>query len=141
MQLEYLKNPILLGIFGAVITYLYMYWRNEQEAKEDKKKKGNINIVTPGVMGVLVWFIASSYLDYNPSQSGSGTLEHFPNSFGKGTITNIGKLKDSFNNEPQIKLSEAENTLGSIGSKSYRLIGKNKVVLPQTDVFIDIAKF
>ena len=33
------------------------------------------------------------------------------------------------------------NSEGSLGSKSYHLIGKNDIRLPPTDVFIDLARF
>ena len=53
-----LKNPIVIGLVAGVITYLYMYWEEDKKRKKNPKAKHRpINIVTPGVVSVITWFI------------------------------------------------------------------------------------
>ncbi len=128
MELTYLKNPIILGILAAVITYLYFYWTQEKKYKKDPKiKRRPISILTPGAVGLVVWFLASSYFDRNITITASN-IENIEGSELPKTVSpgakNYKIVSDS-----------------SIGSRSYHLIGKNKVRLPPTDVFIDVARF
>jgi hypothetical protein len=88
------------------------YEADKKHKKNPKSKKKPVNLITPAVIGIIVWFISSSYLD----QYGL-TFED------KKTIR-----------QPQLS-SE------SIVTKSYHLIGKNNVRLPPTDVFINLANF
>lgn len=38
MDLDFLKNPIILAIIAGVLTYAYMWWDNKQ--KKEKKSQG-----------------------------------------------------------------------------------------------------
>ena len=81
--------------------------------------------MTPGVVGALVWFISGSYFDNSLCD-----IKH-PNMLPKDTI--IQKLNEN------IELTS--NSSGSEGVKSYRLVGKGRIQLPQQDVFLDIANW
>lgn len=136
MDVKYLKNPIILGILGVVITYLYMWWEDEKRYKKyPNLKRKSIGLLTPLIVGGIVWFITSSYFTNNSSVSG-------------GNKDIIEKVGIGIEKPPLVSQSyKLVNNLGSdlgpnsVGSKSYHLISKNKVKIPSADVFIDIAKF
>lgn len=118
--MNYIKNPILIGTFAGVLTYLYMYWESENKYKKNpKSKRRPVNLITPVVVGLIVWFIASNYFEME-NNTQSITFNSIPS-------------------KPNYKL--ASESIDSIGSKSYHLIGKNNVRLPPTDVFIDLVKY
>ena len=141
MSLAYFKNPIILGILGAILSYVYLYWRAEQKHKEDKSvKREQVNILIPGAIGVIVWFIAATYFD---NDSGSGNGYNHPKlsdkSLNNTSVQNMtGGSKGNTNVSNTTSVSEPSKM---VQNKSYHLIGKNKVRLPPTDVFIDVAKF
>lgn len=176
MSFTYLKNPIVLGLIGAVAAYLYMYWLADKKYKEKKTvTREQVNIFIPCAIGIVVWFGASYYLDNdgngNNSNSNSGNASDSNSNSGNATDSNSKP-----NTSPQInmkhiggsKLTGTGGTKGEVrtGNKiskniesinnssihtistgmanklnPYHLIGKNKIRLPPTDVFIDIAKF
>ena len=122
------KNPIILGILFAAIAYLFLYWQEDRKKKENKEyEKKPINILIPGIIGILVWFLSSYYFEKN----------NIPNSCND-TQPIYSAEKPNLISQPTYKLVRSEE---SIGSRSYHLVGKNKVRLPPTDVFIDVAKF
>lgn len=115
-----LKNPIVLGILTAVISYLYLHWKEEKKYRRQPFiQKKSVNILIPGIIGAVVWLITSIYFD---NYSKTSNIEE--------------KMKTT--GPPIFKLVKSED---SIGSRSFHLVGKNKVRIPPTDVFIDVAKF
>jgi hypothetical protein len=120
---DMLKNPILIGLLAAIATYSYIYWQEDQRYKKNPKtKKKRVNIITPGVVGALVWFIIGSYFD----EVNMGPM------IQKNTV--IEKLSGG------VEL-DTNGSQDSFGSKSYRLVGKGRVQLPQQDVFLDLANW
>jgi len=116
------KNPIVIGIIAGIITYLYIHWNNETKHKKNpKSKRKPVSLVTPIVVSIIVWFIATNYLDTVTKQIGGGKK-----------VANAPSQK-------LINVNAAINN--SIGSESYHIIGKNNIRLPPTDVFIDLARF
>lgn len=140
--LNYLKNPIVLGILASVLTYLYLYWEAEQKHKKNPKiEKKTINFITPAVIGVIIWFISSSFIDRSSKDEMTIAQKGGDHGIYKNKITN---LVDSNVNTQVSKNSFGIHTKSSdnlLDSQSFYLIGKNKIDLPNTDVFIDIAKF
>ena len=130
MDYRFIKNPIILGIFAAVLTYLYFYWDAEQKRKKNPEiQQTKISLVTPGIVGALVWFVASTYLDST-------------NQIQESVTPAIEALatKPALENGPK-KVFQLVDSEGSVGSHSVHLLTKNKIKLPPTDVFIDLAKF
>lgn len=121
MNMQFLKNPIVLAILMAAITYAYLWWDNEKKVKDNPKvEKRPVSIVTPAAVGVLVWFIASSYFDKTATD---------------GSVNVEGEVADSMARYQINTSSKAPS------SKSYYLVGKDNVKLPATDVFIDLVPF
>ena len=127
-SLDILKNPIILGVLAGTVAYLYYYWQESQRQKKNPaSKKKPINIFVPGVAAVVVWFASSMYFDKknNSSQEGGATL--LPNN------SIIHRLDEN------VELGTVSE--GSYGSKSYRMVGKGRIQLPDQDVFLDLANF
>ena len=124
MEISYLKNPFVIGIVVGVCAYLYLYWDN---TKDKKKGKKSISLLTPVVLALISWFIASYCFNSSAQVEQSGQQVTQPV-------------------VQQTNLNLVDNTIqkggaASSDSFSYHLIGKNNIKLPKTDVFIDIAKF
>lgn len=70
--MDIIKNPVVIGLVVAVLTYLYLTWRQKKQEKLNKHKKGKnnkkskyVSLIIPGVVGVIVFFIAYGYFEYN----------------------------------------------------------------------------
>lgn len=147
MDLSFLKNPILLAIIAGIITYIYMYYENEKKYKKNPKiEKQQTGFIIPGVVAVLVWFIASRIfakrneinLNLEVQNLGDTKMSMLNNNQNGGSYAHDANL---INKNSLKKLIHSENLTNSFDSKTYHLVGKNAIKLPQTDVFIDIAKF
>lgn len=51
--MDIIKNPILLGVVAAFLTYLYLWYTNK-----NKKDKKSVSIFIPFIVGVIVCVIA-----------------------------------------------------------------------------------
>lgn len=130
---EILKNPIVIGLLAAVLTYLYIWWEEKKRLEKNPKAKPvPTNIITPLVVGVIGWFVASNYFSVKVENTVVPDVTHgaqkaLPNIIGgtKPVIVNQGVIESE----------------GSLGSASYHIIGKRDVKMPPMDVFIDLAKF
>lgn len=136
-MLSYLKNPIVLGILVAIVTYIYL----DKKAKDKYKRnpegdKPKRNIITPLVAGVIVWFISSSYFD-SQNISSKNISSRTGNMIG-GNINNIETKPIESN--PVFKTNPTSEHIFS-DNKSFRVISKNNIKLPDTDVFIEFAEF
>lgn len=132
MDLNFLKNPIIIAIVVGILTYLYLYWDNERKYKNNPKiKKESVSFVIPAVVAVITWFITNNLFKKNKVNEITKPLNEIQSGGIKLLETNpiINKIKIS------------ERLTDSFDSNTFHLIGKNAIKLPQTDVFIDIAKF
>ena len=128
-NLEFIKNPILLGIITSVLVYLYMYWNEEQKRKKNPQlPHKSVNIMIPGIIGAMVWFMSSSYFDGKIINNDNNKVGMIP------LNTEIHKLDENV----EILSKESD---GSFGSKSYKLVGKGIVTLPNESIFISLADF
>lgn len=143
MDLSFLKNPIILAIIAASLTYLYMYWENKQ--KQEKNPKAEIEEVsytTPAIVGILTLFITYSFF-YNqePNSEVTSVIEQTKQPQLQPPLVQHGGAKLLEGGLSVCKSKMSERLTDSFGSNTYHLVGKNAIRLPQTDVFIDIAKF
>lgn len=136
MILSFLKNPIILAILAAGLTYLYLWWENEKKNERNPKiQKEQVNFMTPAIVGALTWFIAYNYF----GSSSSNVTKEANNEESK--IIHDGGVKLIDADPIKNKTNISERLTDSFDSKTFHLVGKNAIKLPQTDVFIDIAKF
>jgi len=120
MDISFIKNPIFIAIFAGIIAYLYMYYDNLKKQEANPKAKIEpVGYTTPGIIALITLFIAYSIFGFNAS----------PN--------NVPNQIDNTNKAPRF----TEGATDSFGSNTYRLVGRNNIKLPQTDVFIDLAHF
>ena len=132
---ELLANPIVLGIIATIITYAYLYWDNLE--KQKKKPKVNIepvSMMTPVIVGLLVFVIAYNLL--------GKSVQNVPSQI----VENSAFISQQQDVNAKMQCNKfIENTkpksLDMLDSATYHLVGKNAIRLPQTDVFIDLAKF
>jgi hypothetical protein len=129
MFINIFKNPIILALLAAAITYLYMWWENENKYKKNpKSSKESISLITPLIVGLIVLFITYNYFGLSNKEIISDK-----NQIAGVQIIDANPIKN--------KMNMSDRFTDTFDSKTYRLIGKNTIKLPQTDVFIDIAKF
>src|SRR5271165_6037451 len=63
MNLNIIKNPLVLGIISALLAYVYLYWSNNRA-----NKKSRVSLKTPLIVGVSV-FIITCIIFYNASDA------------------------------------------------------------------------
>ncbi len=119
---DILKNPIIIGLLAALITYVYMYWEaNRKYEKNPKIKREQISISIPSIVGIIVWFIASGYFNNKNNNNNNNNK-----TIGGNTI-------------PQYILNNTNNDMN--GSCSFYLLQKDRIKIPKMDVLIDLGRF
>ena len=114
MNLDILKNPIILAALAGVSVYLYMKWDADKKAKKDPSlPKKKVNCIPALAVAVIVWFLSSSYFESETEEC-------------KKKIQNMQPERFRLTNS---------------NSASIHLIGKRNIRVPPTDVFIDLAPF
>lgn len=139
MDLNFLKNPIILAIVAGVLTYAYLWWDNKQKKEKNPKAQvEEIDYIIPALVALLTLFITYNLFGFNASglpeitnSNVEQVIEQSKPNIGNNKLLEGGNLQTRFSD----KLAD------SFDSNTYHLLGKNTIKLPQTDVFIDIAKF
>lgn len=125
--MEYLQNPLIVAGLAGALTYGYMYYENKKKYdKNPKVKPKPINYIIPIIVSVFAYFIASSFVTPVSVQH-----EYQPTARQTQILQQLSEAKPCV-------LTQSDN---SLGSASYRLLNKHSITLPETDVFIGIAKF
>jgi len=150
LDLNILKNPIVVAILMGALAYLYQYWENEQLKKNgDQIKKINYGIImaVTAVSGVLAYFLfgqpQNEELIIDPEILEQNMGVPLPNNNVSNTFIPHQSVKNdgqTFIQQPPVKIGGG-HSIDTAGSGSYHLIGRKGIKLPATDVFIDIAKF
>lgn len=124
---ELFKNPVVIGIGASIITYLYLYWDAQQKLKKyPKAKQEPINIMTPLIVGLLVFVIMYNLLGSNESIQIPAQA--------------LPQQNDYITQSPN-KLPTVINIVEPVDSSTFHMVGKNTISLPQHEIFIDLAKF
>lgn len=137
MQFDLLKNPIIIGIIASIITYVYMLWDNNRKYKKNPKvTKKPINIMTPIIVGLFVWFLAYGYFDMETTKIEiENDIPEIPEIGNLAGISSFKINKGSAKNEFGI-----DNNDLSLSSESYELMDNTKgITVPSAlpDVFIE----
>lgn len=64
--LDIVKNPIFIGLFGTIATYIYFYWTNSSNDTNNKKKKNSnttYHILVSLCVGLILGFGSYIYFD------------------------------------------------------------------------------
>ena len=139
MDLSFLKNPIILAVIAAALTYAYLYWDNMK--KQEKNPKADIKPVeytTPAIVGLISLFIGYSLFGFPGGAKVDEVGEVIENSKLAVEDSNAANLMGGHRH---INTNFSDRMADSFDSNTYHLIGKNAIRLPNTDVFIDLAKF
>jgi hypothetical protein len=132
---ELIKNPIVLAVLATLLTYGYLYWSNlEKQKKYPKAKLEPISIVTPLIVGLLVFIVA-----YNLFEKPSGNIQQTAQMQWQPNTKPICD-QPSAKMQCNTAINKMKFTEGA-DSATYHLVGKNAIRLPQADVFIDLARF
>lgn len=114
---DILKNSIVLGLLAFAIVYGYLYWEEKEKSKKRDRKMKKINILIPGAVASLVWFLSSYYFDKDTN------------------IDSIDAIASDY------KTVEPQQQLGGNKIDNYKYSKKGRIELPNEDLFLDIATF
>jgi hypothetical protein len=75
-----IKNPVLIAVVAGVLAYTYMAWKRREQLKKSKKARKNkklkyVDIIIPGIIAVIAWFLAYGYLHYNVESIDSDNIQ------------------------------------------------------------------
>ena len=134
--MDFLKNPIIIAIIAGGLTYLYMWWQNKKSHEANPTVPiEEIDYTPPVLVGLFALFIAYNFFGFSGENDTVGEVIEQTKNIEGGNVIKLIEGKPSLNTRFSDKLAD------SFDSNTYHLIGKNMIKLPQTDVFIDIAKF
>lgn len=148
--INFFKHPIVLAIIVTILAFLYMYRENDKE----HKKNPNVPMKSTGYgiplcAGIITFIIATFYLKRSYPFSSTPTdvttvapvVQSTPIAQPAPVTQPVPVVQPTLIAQP---VSVIQPPLGvkQIGgsNKILHFIGKNNIRLPQTDVFIDIAK-
>lgn len=142
MDLNFLKNPIILAIIAGVLTYAYMWWDNKQKKEKNPKAEiEEIDYIPPALVALLTLFITYNLFGFNNTPDITNTNVEQVIEQSKPTLQGGTKLIEGNVQNIPLQTRFSDKLADSFDSNTYHLLGKNTIKLPQTDVFIDIAKF
>lgn len=141
MNLDIIKNPFVIAIIFAVITYLYLWWEEKKKVENNPNYTQNISMVTP-IIGAVIGF-ALGYIIfgfghtevavYDPKLIGQQIMQ-------QGGVNPNAQIIQLPIQQPQIPVQNITNPVHTLGSESFHVLAKNRIKLPNSDVFIDIAR-
>jgi len=144
--MNYLKNPIILGVVACLLIITYMYYTKLQDDKKNKDGKNKpFNFITPLAVGIIVWFIAETVIPktiQNPIINSIDPIKVNPVTQQIAPVsTSVPIQKPSVNNINVKKIGGNSETICTEGTNTYNIISKDNIKLPSMDVFIDLANF
>lgn len=132
MNMDILKNPIIIGLLVGVAVYMYLKWQNDKQSKIEKNKNKKYKEKKPNILIPLAAAVIASFAVW--SYFGSSTTNKPATDM---TVENLAKepLKED------IVSSLTNGTAGS-DSVSFHLVGKG-INFPHNlpDVFLDMDGF
>ena len=151
--MNYLKNPVIVGVSVCAIIMAYLYYKRTQDIKQDKSvEKKPFNYITPLAIGIIVWFVMETLISKN-------IIQHHADPLPVPVIAPILSVP-ILSSQPQLPASVSTaavptvdvqtnpvlnggfgDTIETDGMNTYNIISKGNVKLPSMDVFIDLANF
>ena len=127
--MNYLKNPIIIGVSVCLLIMAIMYYKRLGDVKKNKNgKQIPFNFITPLAIGIVAWFVAETLINKTT----------VPEKIIQPTIN------QPIINNPIIeskKIGGHSETIGTDATNTYNIISKDNIKLPSMDVFIDLANF
>lgn len=162
-KMNYLKNPIIIGISACLLVMAYLYYNRLNDIKKNKNAKEKpFNFITPLAIGIIVWFIAETLTAKNNVQNKISQLPIMNNTINNPPMNNPSVNNPSMNNSVHNTINNPVNnpinpmnnhvnnqgilggnseTIGTDATNTYNIISKDNIKLPSMDVFIDLANF
>jgi hypothetical protein len=130
MNINILKNPIVIGIIMALITFGYLYWDNKRKQKKNPNINKKYDIITPLIVGAFTWFISANYFD--------NTIQPISNNVNVQTMISDGHIlkQDGINSiiEPNY-----DNNIKIIGDDGINIQANANIDMPE--MFIELDGF
>lgn len=148
--MNYLKNPIVIGITVCVLVMIVMYCRRPKEdMTKDTKKKMPFNFITPMAVGLVAWFIAETLINkknitpeiINQPVTQNTTITNPINNPITNPINNPIISGPIMPNKVGGNNGGYSETIGTDATNTFNIISKDNIKLPPLDVFIDLANF
>ena len=122
MIIDICNNPVIIALLMGILTYLYVWWSDDQQSKKDPDVKRTNAVVAPLVVTIITLILAYGYNE----MSGNNKIVESPL---VGINADVRKLS-----------KEIPAVLSSDSAKEFHLISKglnipNNLKLP--DVFIE----
>jgi hypothetical protein len=75
-MIDILNNPVIIGMLVGIITYMYLWWKNEEEYKKNPRQNRKTSIAIPVATSIVSFLLAygTKYFDKD-NQSGGGVPE------------------------------------------------------------------
>jgi hypothetical protein len=130
MIIDICKNPIVIALLTGTLTWLYIWWSNEQKYKKDPEAKKSSGVLMPLIVTAITFILAYGYNEMTGVNSQMQT---------SAPLTDINNI--SLADTRMYKLAKDANAvMSSESAKEFHLIGKglnipNNLKLP--DVFIE----
>lgn len=135
MNLDIIKNPFVIAIIFGLITYLYLWWEEKKKVELNPNYTQNISLITP-IIGAIIGF-AFGYIIFGFGNT--ETVVYDPKTIGQ-QIMQQGGINT---NMPMLAAQPTQsitNPVHTLGSESFHVLTKNRIKLPNSDVFIDLAR-
>ena len=137
--MDIIKNPVIIGLTMAVVTYLYLTWQKDKKDKKNKKhktgkKEEDVNLLIPLVVGFITWFIVYGYFEYNQESK-----KHYTHSSEQQITQNIVSNPIPLPPDANYRFTKDVAASSSSEPKSFSLITSG-VTVPKNlpDVMIDM---
>lgn len=71
--MEYIKNPIVLGLIASAITYLYLKWDEYKNKNDEFIEKKRVSMLHPILFGLTVFLGVTIWKQFGSNNDGDGT--------------------------------------------------------------------
>jgi hypothetical protein len=145
------SNPMVIGSFTGVLTYLYLKWDTDEKNKMiqmiNKKRKSknkklekevSINLFIPLIVTIVVWFLVFAYFNYTDNSKNNST--HVNKSIMNNNENfNYHKTPLPLNADKGYRFVKDVITSSTSDPKSFSIINNN-IALPEDmpDVLLEM---
>jgi hypothetical protein len=126
---DILKNPIVIGLIGFVIAYLYLYYQNKKKIDPETNQPQKVSIAKPLIVGLILWFVANNVLTPDGKRYKGTDSESLVETSENTESESMKDVLSGISAEATDKLTQGLKKVTNLGDK------KN------AKVFTDVANF
>jgi hypothetical protein len=122
--LEILKNPIVIGIIGFILAYLYLYYQNTNKIDPETNNPQKVSLAKPLIVGLLLWFVANNVFTPEKQKNTTDT--------------------ESFVETSEMETESMKDVLSCISDEAIEIVKepkKGNAIAKTAKVFTDVANF